>query len=385
MSWLRDSAVIYQIFIDRFAGFKNSGDWDKPQFLGGNIRGIINKFDYLLDLGVDAIWLSPFFQGVAYHDYHTTDFLKVDKHFGTEDDLVELLNLAHAHGLKVICDFAPNHCSTRHPFFVDALNSPSSQYRNWFYFNQQNEYLSFLHFNADLAKFNLDNPATMKYIIDSAKKWLSLGLDGFRIDHAIGFSRRNLQYIVDAIKRDYPEAVLIGELKLAGVNLRDLKTIKAPHKFLIWLFDAKNLLYKEYDGILDGFLDFKTMEDFHTYVDEYHGEKVATNIQQSLGNFKTIKPVTFLDDHDDERFLFKCGGDVDKLKKAASLQLSLPSPTIIYYGTEIGMTQQKAFSSRKEHADLFARQPMKWSKSEQNLDLLKFYKKLITGRKHMRK
>ena len=81
LDWFRDS-VIYHILIDRFAGFKSTFDWDKPIFLGGNIKGIIDKLHYLKDLGINTIWISPFYQTSSYHGYHITDFYNVDPHFG---------------------------------------------------------------------------------------------------------------------------------------------------------------------------------------------------------------------------------------------------------------------------------------------------------------
>ena len=86
--WFKNS-IIYHILIDRFAGCEPNG-WDKPEFLGGNIRGIIDKLDYVKRLGVNTIWISPFYKTSAYHGYHITDFFKVDPHFGSEEDLKEL-------------------------------------------------------------------------------------------------------------------------------------------------------------------------------------------------------------------------------------------------------------------------------------------------------
>jgi hypothetical protein len=83
--------VIYHIFIDRFAGFHSSENWNQPVFLGGTIQGIIDKLPYLLDLGVTTLWISPFYQTFAYHGYHITDFYQVDPHFGTVEDVRELM------------------------------------------------------------------------------------------------------------------------------------------------------------------------------------------------------------------------------------------------------------------------------------------------------
>ena len=142
--WFKD-AVIYHILIDRFAGFTSTENWDKPVFLGGNLKGITEKISYLKNLGVNTIWISPFYQTSEYHGYHITDFYKVDPHFGTENDLIELIDAVHKNNMYIIADFVPNHCSNQHPFFIDAIRNKESKYRSWFYFTDwPNKYLCFL-------------------------------------------------------------------------------------------------------------------------------------------------------------------------------------------------------------------------------------------------
>ena len=123
--WFKN-AIIYHILIDRFAGVTNPERWEQPEFIGGNLRGIINKLDYLTDLGINAIWLSPFCQTNDYHGYHVTDFHKVEPRFGTLDDLKELIDKAHQSGIKIIADFVPNHCSRHHRFFRAAQADKAS-------------------------------------------------------------------------------------------------------------------------------------------------------------------------------------------------------------------------------------------------------------------
>jgi len=144
VDWFKNS-VIYHILIDRFAGFKSSDNWEKPEFLGGTIKGIIEKFDYLQDLGVNTIWISPFYKTSEYHGYHITDFYQVDPHFGTTNDIKKLIKIVHNHDMHIIADFVPNHCSNRHPYFQEAQLNKNSEYRNWFYFTKwPNNYMCFL-------------------------------------------------------------------------------------------------------------------------------------------------------------------------------------------------------------------------------------------------
>ena len=113
--WFKN-AIIYQIFIDRFAGFTQEKNWDKPIFIGGNLRGIIRKIPYLKELGINTIWISPFYKTSAYHGYHITDYYQIEPSFGKEKDLKDLIGAVHKNNIKIIADFVPNHISRHHPF-----------------------------------------------------------------------------------------------------------------------------------------------------------------------------------------------------------------------------------------------------------------------------
>jgi len=126
-NWFKN-AIIYHIFIDRFAGFKEVKNWDKPNFLGGDIRGVIRKIPYLKDLGINTIWVSPFYKTSAYHGYHITDFYQIDPHFGNEQDIKDLISSVHENNIKIIADFVPNHLSRHHPFFMEAQRDKNSKY-----------------------------------------------------------------------------------------------------------------------------------------------------------------------------------------------------------------------------------------------------------------
>jgi len=382
--WFK-SAIIYHILIDRFAGFDSTDNWNKSTFLGGNIRGIIKKLPYLNDLGITTIWISPFYKTSAYHGYHITDFYQVDPHFGTLEDIKDIINAVHEHDMHIIADFVPNHCSRKHPFFKDAQTEKSSPYYDWFYFTKwPNEYLSFLNVK-EIPKINLDNPQAREHIINAAKFWLNLGFDGFRLDHVIGPSHSFWKQFRKEIKDKYPNTVLIGEAWMMGIKRSELRTINIKNKFLKWLFgiDSDNLL-KEYIGELDGVLDFKAQELIKNYVANHYSSKQTfnKNIKHHFAHFPDnyLLP-NFLDNHDMDRFLFQCGNDKEKLKAAAQIQFSLDQPSIIYYGTETGMTQTKSMWNIPLHGDLQARQPMNWKK--QDAGLVEFYKKLIEQKKNI--
>lgn len=380
--WFKQ-AIVYQIMIDRFAGLK-SQEWNKPEFLGGNIKGITEKLGYLKALGVNTLWLSPFYETSAYHGYHVTDFMKVEPNFGTLDDLKELIKKANDHGNRIIADFLPNHCSSQHPFFLEAQKDKRSKYFKWFTFNPwPHEYLCFLDVKA-LPKLNLDYPEARDYIINTAKYWLSIGIDGFRIDHVIGPKHSFWKHFTAEIKAAYPRAVLIGEAWFAGIRFDHLKTIHIKNKIMRWLVGvSQDSVQKEYYGELDGVLDFRFLELVKIHIAHSRGPDESKNLGAVLKRHFAAYPrdyflATFLDNHDMNRFLFECNNDTEKLKAAAAIQFQFEQPIIIYYGTETGMSHDGSVVINKPYSDLKARQPMNWQNP--NIEILNFYKELIKNR-----
>jgi len=384
MSWLNDT-VIYEILIDRFAGYAKPENWYKPEFIGGNIDGIIASLGYLNELGVNTILLSPFYKGVSYHGYDVTDYYSVDPHFGTEKDLKRLLDLAHKRGIRVICDFVPDHCSDKHPYFQDAIRNKDSQYREWFTFtNWPQDYLCFKA-NKELPKINLDFSPAHEDMLNVGRKWLELGFDGFRINHVIGLSNKNLKDLVLPLHREFPDAIFIGEAWFHDLRWSDLKTIRIPNKRLIWfLGESPDMLYRNYDGILDGVLDFrvaKYLEDYALAPKRSTELKFLNRLASQVRTYSgSMRLPVFLDNHDMERILFRCGGDVQRLIKAADLQFVCGEPVIIYYGTEVGLSQDKAFSQMPTNPELQSRKPMTWDRPRQNLELFAFYQNRIRQR-----
>ena len=380
-SWFK-SAIIYHILIDRFAGFKSRINWDKPQFLGGNIKGITKKLPYLKELGINTIWISPFYECSEYHGYHITDFFKLEPRFGYIDHLKELINSVHKMNIRIIADFVPNHCSNLHPFFINAKKNKNSKYRDWFYFKKwPDDYICFLSIKQ-LPKLNLDNIDAKNHIINAAKYWLNVGFDGFRLDHVIGPSHNFWKEFRKEIKKLNPNAVLIGEAWMKGIKFSELNTIKIKNKFFKWLLgsNSDNLL-KDYYKELDGVLDFKFQDLIKDYIaynrySEYEFRKKVKNHYNKYP--KDYFLPTFLDNHDMNRFLFECKNDKNKLKKASEIQFSIDQPAIIYYGTESGIVQKKSIWSFKSHGDLQVRIPMDWENIDE--DFYNFFKGLIASK-----
>ena len=372
-----------QVFLDRYAGCRTI-DFDRPEYLGGNIPALIDKLDYLQWLGVNCLWISPFYRGSAYHGYHITNFFEVDPRFGSRAELVRLLEESHRRGIRVLADFVPNHCSYLHSSFIDAQARADSPYRDWFFFTHwPDRYLCFLGFDV-LPKLNLNNLAARQHVIDAAVYWMDLGFDGLRLDHAIGPGFEFWQALRREVKRKHPQSILIGEVATFGIQARDTTTLGIRHKWWRLVWGAKSeTLYREYAEVFDAVLDFEVQSCLKRYAESTMKHSDRAGLTRALQRHYRALPSStlfpaFLDNHDMDRILYCCGQNKEKLKRCAEVLFSLEQPIIIYYGTESGMSQEAPFISRTAHADLLARRPMNWNDMDQ--DLVNFFRTLIRNR-----
>ena len=186
--------------------------------------------------------------------------------------------------------------------------------------------------------------------------------------------------IITLNKNGFPDSVLIGEAWMMGISLKELKTINIRNKYIKWLKgQAPESLFEEYIGELDGVLDFKFQNIICNFVaNKITKEKVISKLQR---HYKRFPPdfylPTFLDNHDTDRFLYRCHNNKELLKSAVEIQFSINQPKIIYYGTETGISQEKSIFDSGWHADLQARKPMKWE--NQDKELFDFYRNIISS------
>lgn len=368
---------VYQIFVDRFSTGNPAVDKKlayktSKNRLGGNLRGIINKLDYIKSLGFDAIWLTPIFSAMDYHGYSTLDFYSVDKHLGSNETLKELVNKAHAIGLKVILDFVANHVSNKHKFFISALNDKSSVYRNWFVFGRNNSYMSFLDVK-DLPKLNTKNRDVVNYLIDAALYWIrDFGIDGYRLDHAIGPTLEFWKEFTAACLKLNKNFVFLPEIWLSGIDpaysdtlwfMQDEETrlrfipIFKKNKGLSWdkipSADGEELADLMFKGIFDTPLDFSANKAIRS--GRY------TNNRNNNG-------FVFADNHDMQRISWILNGDKSAIDSAVK-SVRQANNSIVYYGTEIYLSQLSDFAKFKSFSDKECRRFMDWSKAtRENVD-----------------
>ncbi len=365
--WVED-AVFYQIFPDRFANGDPSNDlpdmqpWESEPtaygFQGGDLRGIIQSIDYLLDLGINAIYINPIFQATSTHRYNTTDYFKIDSKLGTIHDFQALLEVAHQNDIKIILDGVFNHCGRGFFAFNDLLeNQEKSLYKNWFHVlnfpvdayspGDAQDYLAWWKYKS-LPKFNTSNSETRRYLLDVARFWIEQGADGWRLDvpNEIDDDLFWAEFR-QVVKNANPEAYILGEIWEANPR---------------WVGDQH----------FDGLINYPAREAILNFINaKINASQFSERMLKLLNMYPRENAYANylpLGTHDTERVLTALGGDVRKLKLALLLQFAFPGTPAIYYGDEIGLDGGK---------DPACRKAFPWDQQKWNMDLRFFIQRLI--------
>lgn len=341
-----ERAIVYQVFVDRFnpgAGSQwlQTSDLTKP--FGGTLRGVTEKLDYLKDLGFNALWLSPIFASPSHHGYDAIDYFRVEPRFGTEADLRQLLDSAHAKGLRVLLDFAANHCSSQHPRFQAALAGDESALP-WFRWKTYPDYESFYDVSS-MPCFNLKpgSPARA-YLLEAAQHWLRLGADGYRLDYADGPEREFWVDFQRVCQEANPECWTFGE-------------IVAPADEQI-----------SFAGSMHGTLDFLTCQALReTFATRQWS---LSRLAAYLENYRAGFPVdfsrpAFIENHDMNRFFFTALGSSSAQEAALRLLYLLPGAPIVYYGCERELTQRQSIHANNALGFDEARAEMDWERQSE--------------------
>ncbi len=359
-TWAKE-AIIYHIFVDRFnPGGKR--EWKQVKNLkkifGGTISGVMEKIDYISQLGANTIWLSPIFPSPSIHRYDAINYYEVAEELGGDEALRMLVEKAHDKGIRILLDLVCNHISFQHPYFLDAYNNKHSQYRDWFYFNNEDEigYRTFFGVHK-MPQVNLNHPDARQWMFNIARYWLEeFDVDGFRLDHANGPGPGFWVEFWQVCKEAKSESICIGEV------------VEPPD------------IQSQYRGRMDGLLDFHLCEALRKGVgttdwSSRHFRNFLSSHMEYWDN--DFLMASFLDNHDMDRFLFIVENDIEKLKQAAEIQFKMPGPPIIYYGTEVGLKQTL---SKTSMVGLEAsRGAMIWGQ-DQDKSLFRFYQDLIQKR-----
>jgi cyclomaltodextrinase len=370
--WVQD-AIFYQIFPDRFANGDLRNDppnvqpWESSpttwSFHGGDFRGIIQHFDYLVDLGINAVYLNPIFQASSNHRYNTTDYYKIDPKLGTLQDFRELLDVAHHHHVRVVLDGVFNHCGRGFFAFNDILeNQAHSPYQGWYHINRfpieayssgdAREYLGWWGMKS-LPKFNFNNQAVRRYILDVARYWIEQGIDGWRLDVPNEIDDDSFwAEFRHVVKSANPDAYLLGEIWTA-----DKRWVDDTHFDGLMNYPVRDALLRL---LFAGTLDIPQFAEKIESLLEYYPQENAFAMYVTAGT------------HDTERLLTKVEGDLNKARLAFLFLLSYPGAPAIYYGDEIGLTGGK---------DPESRAAFPWDPNMWNHSLRDWVKQLIALRK----
>ncbi len=401
--------VIYLIMIDRFSdGDQTNNDpaqarglydrKNKYYYHGGDLQGVIDRLPYLKELGVTALWLTPWYDNydrlneielkegkpcTGFHGYNPQDFYAVDEHFGTLTKLRELVDTAHKLGLKIIQDEVVNHTGPYHPW-VNDLPTPTwfngtrqhhlaNVFQTWVLHDERPvENLKkatmegwFLDFLPDL---NQHDPETERYLIQNTLWWIGVtGLDGIRMD--------TWQYVPNnfwskwnlAIKRQYPQFTVVGEVKDGDVT----------HT----AFFQGGVARDGADSRLDSLLDFPL---FYSIRHSFAGGKNLDEVPKTLArDYLYTNPdvlVTLLGGHDDGRFMSEKNASIAGLKLATTFLLTTRGVPQLYYGDEIAMTGPDEPTTRADFPGGFPSDShngfTKQGRAEKEQDLFEYTQKM---------
>jgi glycosidase len=339
--WAQE-AIVYQVFVDRFNPGSNRA-WPEHDDLrarfGGTLRGVIEKLPYLGEMGFNALWLTPIFSSPSHHGYDISDYYHINPNFGTLDDFLELLEKAHKLKIKIMLDFVANHCSSQHPFFLDAVKNQDSPYHDYFVWKGWPDYECFYNVRKmPKLKLAYGSPAR-DYLLQCAQYWLELGVDGFRCDYAHGPEGDfwvDFRRICEEVK---PDCWTFGEIvQPADVQATYANGLGGALDFL--LTQAIRLTFAQSEWTLSKFGAF-----LHSHFSYFP---------------QGFSLPAFIDNHDMNRFLFAAQEEEQVLRTALLVLYSLPGPPIIYYGTEVPLSQRKSIHAKGAQGFDEARLPMRW-------------------------
>ena len=368
--WWKES-VVYQIYPRSFKDANNDGI--------GDLKGIVQKIDYIRNLGVDVIWLCPIYKSPNDDNgYDISDYTDIMAEFGTMDDFDELLKAAHDRGLKIIMDLVVNHTSDEHPWFLASRKSKDNPYRDYYYWRKgsngsaPNNWQSFfkgsawepdknseeyyLHlFSKKQPDLNWENPAVRQEVHNLMKFWLDKGIDGFRMD-VIPLISKNIHFPDTDYKKFYD---VIEHVYANGPRVHEF--LREMHEKVLSKYDIMTV--GEGPGVTPDNANLyvgcnrKELNMIFHFGHLYLGSGKNGKYDVAPWNLQEFKNIfniwdkalagdgwnsIFLGNHDFSRIVSRFGNDVQYRKESAKLLamllLSMRGTVFLYQGDEIGMT-----------------------------------------------
>lgn len=359
-SGLSPSDLIYLIFPDRFSNGDPSNDviagmndqrLDRSELFhrhGGDLQGIIDRLDYLDDLGITALWINPVIENdqpsESYHGYAATQLYRIDPRFGTDEEYRTLVSEAHRRGMKIIKDIVYNHWGDRHPFYADIPDS--SWFNFWPEFTRttyrattlfdpyahpaERQKFSEGWFDHHMPDLNQRNPQLANYLIQHSLWSIGhYGVDAFRIDTYAYPDQLFMRELTQRIRDEFPRFFCFGETWVHGTPTQ------------AW-FSERNGTLKGFDSQLQSVTDFQLYYALQDALNQPFGwtegvSRIYYTLAKDVLYRDASRNVTFLDNHDLSRIYSVLGEDPEKLKMAIGFILTTRGIPSLYYGTEIGL------------------------------------------------
>ena len=355
--WWND-AVFYELFVRSF--YDSDGDGI------GDFQGVIEKLDYLndgnpnteTDLGITAIWLMPIMESPSYHGYDVTDYYNIEPDYGSMGDFEEFLDEAHSRGIKVIIDLVLNHTSSQHPWFKQSANN-SNDFRDWYVWSDTNpgyqgpwgqtvwhsnrgDYYYGLFWDG-MPDLNYNYQPVKDEMFNVANFWLDKGVDGYRLD---------------AIKFLIEDGTIMENTSATFSLLEDFNVVYKSNNSAtfsigeVWSNTASIIPYVQ-NNRLDVCFEFDLASDILNAVNDGNPSGIQQQMQSINASYPALQYGTFLTNHDMDRVYSQIGSNIEKMKLAASIYLTLPGIPYLYYGEEVNMIGTGSDENK--------RRPMQWS------------------------
>lgn len=392
-SWSKN-VIWYQIYPERFNKSSNKKgtflEWNSitkgiknNHFFGGDLLGVKEKIPYLKELGITGIYFTPICESPSSHKYDTTDYFKIDHQFGTDEDLLDLVKACHDAGIKIMLDLVFNHCGWNFYMWQDVLkNGNKSKYLDCFFIDpvaiKENNIINFpltkdnnpdpkfygmgrlnyktFAYAKNMPKLNTQNEIVEKYLLDVTRYYIEkFDIDGYRLDVSNEVSHTFWKKFRNTIKEIKPDVYINGEN---------------------WDDSTPWLKGDQFDSVMNYQLTYPVWN----YFTPYKTNKItSTEFRDQVNTILVSYPhnvseqmFNLLSTHDTERIIHRANGNTNLVKLSYLFIFSFVGNPSIYYGDEIGL---------EGAGDPDNRRCMIWDKSQQNLDLFDFFKRLINLKK----
>lgn len=354
----------YEIFVYSF--YDSNGDGI------GDINGVIEKLDYIQEMGFNGIWLMPIMPSTTYHKYDVTNYCDVSVEYGSLEDFQRLLEESHERGIRVVIDFVMNHSSSGHPWFVEACNYLKSlpagaepdleecPYVDYYHFAREQVNSTYYKvgnsewyyegvFWSEMPDLNLSSEAVKAEFQEIAKFWIDMGVDGFRMDAVAHFEESDTEYNAQVLNEffDYctslnPDFYMVSEAWVNDAAIAQYYSSETPSFFNFGVASAEGKLVKAARGKYKAASFVNSMLNYQNTLSEIYPDYIDA---------------PFIANHDMVRVANMLRNDTNDMKMACGLLMTMNGSPYVYYGEEIGLPSSGTKDENK-------RLPMIWSDTD---------------------